>query len=180
MRTYRNKSQLLILFLTVGFLVGIIYENVVSGKQVIATELFLKSNLERYLKTDIVAEKYFWYVLKERILLFAIICVLGCMKWKKFFVALCLGVVGFLAGILTVSAVLQLGIKGILFCLVGIFPQGILYSISFTILFAYWYQFPERRWNRTKLLFVIVSFILGIVLETYVNPLLLKWVIQIL
>ena len=64
MRTYRNRGQLLLLFIAVGFLVGIIYQNVVSGNQMISTDLFLQSNLERFLHTDVVVEKYLWYVLK--------------------------------------------------------------------------------------------------------------------
>ena len=61
MRT-RNKSQLLLIFLAVGFLVGILYRNIISGREIITTELFLKSNLQRYLHTNIIAEKYLFYV----------------------------------------------------------------------------------------------------------------------
>lgn len=180
MRRYRNKNQLLIIVLAVGFLVGIIYENIVSGKQVIMTELFTKSNLQRYLQTNVMVEKYFWYVAKERILLFAAVLLLGFTKWKKAFTIICLILVGFFLGTFTVSSVLQLGIKGILLCFAGMFPQIICYGVAYSILFLYWYRFPERQWNQAKTFCIIIMQVLGIILEVYVNPILVKLVIRIL
>ena len=179
MRRYRNKNQLLILFLVVGFFVGIIYENVVSGKQVDTVELFLKSNLQLYLQTEIITQKYLWYVVKERLLLLGVVCLLGCSKWKKIFVILFLSGVGFISGMLVVSAVLQLGMKGILIFFAGVFPQMIFYGIAYSVLLLYWYQGEGRRWNHIKTVFVFVSFILGIVVEVYLNPIILKWMIRI-
>lgn len=180
MRINRSKGQLLLIFITVGFLIGIIYQNVVSGHQIITTDLFLQSNLERYLHTDVVAEKYLWYVLKERVLLLGVVLILGFLKWKKFVVAVCLGWVGFVMGVLTVSSVLQLGIKGILFCIAGLLPQGIFYGIFCSVLFVYWYWFPIRQWNKVKTIFLVLMFSVGVLVEAYVNPLLVKWVIQII
>ena len=180
MRAYRNRNRLLILCLGVGFLIGIIYENIVAGKQVVISELFLKSNLQRYLQTDVITKKYLWYVLKERLLLLGAISLLGCMKWKKAFVICLISTMGFIGGVLTVSAVIQLGIKGILFCVIGILPQGLFYGIAYSILINYWFRFPESRWNRTKMVFLFVMFLVGIIVETYVNPILVKWIIRML
>lgn len=180
MRMNKNKSQLLITFLAVGFFVGIIYENVIGNSSVITAELFLKNNLERYLQTNIILEKYLWYVVKTRVLLLAAICIFSCHKWKKLYVILCLGLIGFLGGIVAVSAVMQLGGKGILLCLAGMLPQGIFYGMVYSMLFIYWFRYPERTWNRTKMLFVIIMFLIGIVTEVYVNPIIVKGVIKIL
>ncbi len=179
MRT-RNKSQLLLIFLAVGFFVGILYRNIISGKEMVVTELFLKSNLQRYLHTNIIAEKYFFYVIKERVLLLGMILLLGCIKWKKVVVGFFISLSGFVMGVLTVSAILQLGMKGILFCLIALLPQGIFYGAAVAILLVYWYWYPKRPWNRVKTIFVIFAFVLGILMEVYVNPILLKWVIGFL
>ena len=64
---YKNQNQLLIVLLVVGFFIGVIYENIVSKSQGATTDLFLKSNLQRYLQIDVIAEKYFWYVIKDRV-----------------------------------------------------------------------------------------------------------------
>ena len=89
MRIKKSKGQLLILFLAVGFLIGIIYENLVARGSALLSEIFLRSNLERYLQTNIISEKYLWYVIKARTLLLAIVCVLGSFRWKKLFVVVC-------------------------------------------------------------------------------------------
>ena len=180
MRLNKNKGQLLILFLAVGFFVGIIYENIVSRNSVVLSELFLRSNLELYLQTNIISEKYLWYVAKARLILLATICIFSFFRWKKVFVILCLSMCGFFAGMMSVAAVMQLGIKGILLCIAGILPQGFFYVMAYSMLFLYWFRYPESRWNRAKLLFVIIMFLTGIVLETYINPILIKLIIKIL
>lgn len=180
MRLKKSKGQLLILFLAVGFLVGIIYENIVARESVVLSKLFLRSNLERYLQTNIVSEKYLWYVAKARLIILATICTFSCFRWKKLLVIFCLTICGFFVGVMSVAAVMQLGIKGVLICMAGILPQGIFYAMAYSMLFVYWFRYPEGLWNRTKLLFVIIMFLAGIVLESYVNPMLIKLIIKIL
>ncbi len=180
MRLHKNKGQLLIIFLAVGFLFGILYENLVARESALLSEIFLRSNLERYLQSNIISEKYLWYVVKARTLLLATVCVLGCFRWKKLFVVVCLTICGFFAGLMSVAAVMQLGFTGILLCIAGTLPQGIFYVMLYSILFSYWFRYPGSRWNWAKLLFVIVMFLAGIILETYVNPVLVKLIIKML
>ena len=108
------------------------------------------------------------------------VCIFSCFRWKKLFVILCLALCGFFAGMMSVTAVMQLGIKGILLCIAGILPQGIFYAMGYGMLLAYWFRYPNSRWNRAKLLFVIIMFSAGIVLETYANPVLVKLIIKML
>ncbi len=81
---------------------------------------------------------------------------------------------------MSVTAVMQLGIKGILLCIAGILPQGIFYAMGYGMLLTYWFRYPNSRWNRAKLLFVIIMFLAGIILETYANPVLVKLIIKML
>ena len=180
MRMKKSRGQLLILFLAVGFFCGIIYENLVTRESALLSEVFLRTNLERYLQINIISEKYLWYVIKARTLILAIVCVLGCFRWKKLFIAICLTICGFFAGMMSVTAVMQLGIKGILLCIAGILPQGIFYVMGYGVLLAYWFRYPDSRWNRAKMLFVIIMFLAGIILETYANPVLVKLIIKML
>lgn len=180
MHLNKNKGQLLIIFLAVGFFVGIIYENIISRGHVAFSEIFLRSNLERYLQTNLIIEKYLWYVIKARIIILAITCILGCFRGKKLYVFLWLFVCGFFAGIVSVAAVIQLGIKGILLCFVGILPQGIFYVMAYSMIFLYLFRYPKSQWNKAKFVFVVIMFLVGIILETYVNPILVKLVIKIL
>lgn len=179
-RFYKYKNQLLIVYLAVGFFVGILYENLISRSRGMSIDIFQTYFLEQYGQTEIVAEKYLGYVLKARAVPLIGLCFLGCMKWKKVLVAVCLGWTGFLTGVLTVSAVMQLGIKGVLFCLVGMFPHMICYGLVYGILFSYLYRYPKAKWNGIKTVFVVLVIFVGILLETYLNPLLMKLVIRIL
>lgn len=144
------------------------------------SELFQKTTLRQVGQIEIINEKYFWYVAKERIFELLILCILSHMKWKKLFVGIVLGISGFLYGVLMVLAVLQMGIKGILFCSVGLLPQILFYGMAYGVLLCYWYYFPERKWNRMKTIFVMVMFGVGIITEVYINPLLVKGMIKII
>lgn len=177
---YKNQNQLLIILLVVGFFIGVIYENIVSKSQGVSAELFLKSNLQRYLQIDVIAEKYFLYVIKDRVSSLLLIFVFSCVKWKKLFVSLCLTLIGFFTGTFCVASVLHLGIKGILLCISGLFPQMLFYGFMYGMLFTYWFHYPARQWNRTKTLFVFLMFVVGLILEIYVNPLIVKYIIRIL
>ena len=148
-RLYKYKNQLLPAFLAVGFLAGILYENVISRSRGMSIEL--------------------WGL-----------CILGTFRWRKIVVATGLLWTGFLTGILTVSAVMQLGIKGILFCIVALFPHMVFYGLAYGIVLLYLYHYPRKQWNVSKTVFVILMLFLGVVLETYVNPFLMKWVLKMI
>ena len=178
MKRYKGKNQLLFLYLGVGFLIGILYQNIVATRSVVINEMFLKSNLQRLLQTEVKLHSYLTYVLKERILLFVIVCLAGSIRWKKVVVAVFLLLVGIAFGIVSASAVLQLGLSGIVLCIVGIFPQCLFYIVQYALVGTYWYHFPNRQWNTFKSVFVAVMCLAGGVVETYVNPVLVRWVVQ--
>ena len=166
--------------LAIGFFIGIVYENILAEQKLIMADLFLKSNLELYLQTQVVTKKYVIYVLRERLILFAGLAILGCIKWKKIVSMLLLVIGGFFVGVATVASVLQLGIKGILLCIVGILPQGVFYGMLAYLMLNYWFKYPNLSWNRAKSVFVIVMFLMGVLTEAYVNPALLKWMLKII
>ena len=175
----KNKNQLFIIALTVGFFMGILYENLFAGNQGTAPELFQKSTLQQYLQLEVVSHTYLWYVLKERMLFVGALYVIGFLKWKKAVTLGFLGLCGFLFGMLSVSSVLNLGIGGLFLCILGLLPHGVFYGMGLVVLLYHWYRYPNRKWNRMKLLFCFVVFILGILSEVYVNPWIMKWIIPI-
>lgn len=180
MKLYRNKNRLLILILAVGFVIGILYENIVSGSGGMSIELFQSYFLRQYVKTDIVAEAYLWYVTKLRVIPLLILCFCKEFRWRKIAVGVGAVWTGFLAGILTVSAVMQLGMKGIFLCIVLMLPHMFFYGLAYGMICVYLYRYPERQWNGAKTIFVILMMFLGLFLETYLNPILVRWVIKII
>lgn len=180
MKLYRHKNQLLIVFLVVGFFLGILYENIIAKSQGVSVNLFQSYFLEQYAQTEIIAEDYLWYVARLRLIPFLGICILGCLKWKKVMVGTILVWTGFLTGVLTVSAVMQLGIKGVLVCLAGFLPHMIFYGLAYSVLLIFLYRYPQRQWNIQKTIFVIILIFLGIMTETYLNPFLMRSIVRIL
>ena len=151
-----------------------------AGREVLTTELFLKSNLERYLQTKVVTKELLRFVFQERLWILAWICVLSTLRWKKIFVIGMISVLGCVLGMVTVAAVLQLGMMGILLCIAGLLPQWFFYGMICYMLCVHWYNYPERSWNHIKSVFVITMFIIGILMEVYVNPVCVKWVLKMI
>ena len=76
------------------------------------------------------------------------------------------------------SAVLQTGIRGIFLCLAALFPHFLFYGAAWVILLWYFFQYPKVEWNRMKTLGFFLLTAVGVLLECYVNPVLLKWMIK--
>ena len=181
MRSYqRNRKQFFFVLLTVGFLVGILYENIFARQYALSIGMFSDYFLQQYMQTEIVVEDYVWYIARLRILPFVIVCFLGCMKWKKVLVGICVSWTGFSLGMLAVSAVMQLGMKGMILCIVGLLPHMVFYAFAYMVLFWYLYGYPNVLWNVKKTVAIGLAFVMGVVLEGYVNPLFMKLVIKAL
>ncbi len=176
---YKNRNQLLIIILAVGFFVGILYENIVSKSQGMSIELFQTYFLKQFAQMEIVTEEYLWYVVKTRAVPFFVLLLLGCLRWKKTIVSICISWTGFLFGVIIVSAVIQLGIKGILFCLAVGFPHMIFYALAYGMYLLYLYRYPSWHWNGAKTIFVALMMFLGLVLETYLSPIIIKSIVRI-
>lgn len=154
------------------------YANIISGQYTEASGIFNEYFLAQYVRAEIIAEDYIWYVVRARAVPFLAVCFLGCTKWKKVTVGGAISWTGFASGMLAVMAVLRLGMKGLVLCLAGVFPQICVYALAYLVVLFYLYRYPEGRWNTGKTVFVVLAFLTGILLETYVNPVLMKIVIK--
>ena len=161
MRFYKKRNHLLMLCLVFGFFVGIIYENVIATKEVVMSELFMKSNMQLFLKNHVTTKKYALYVLKERTILVMWLWIFSCLKWRKTFAVILVGISGFLSGQVIVLSVLQLGMGGILLCIMGVLPQLFFYGVAGYILISYLYSHPQQQWNHTKSVFAVYTHIVN-------------------
>jgi hypothetical protein len=110
---------------------------------------------------------------------FLVLLLLGTLRWKKTVVCVWVSFVGFLFGMLLVSSVIQLGIKGILFCFAICLPHMIFYVLAYGMYLFHLYRYPGGTWNGTKMIFIVLMMVLGIVLETYLGPIVLKNMVKI-
>lgn len=179
MKIHQNRKQILVFYM-LGFFAGILYANLISRQYLTATGIFNEYFLKQYAQTDVAAEEYIWYIIGVRGIPFAAFVLLGFTRVRKAVSAGLLLWTGFSCGLVTVASVMKMGIRGIALCLAGITPQFFFYIPAYIVLIWYFYTYPQSRWNNSKTMFVILAFLIGIVLEGYANPILMKAFIKIL
>ena len=176
MRMFRSRKQLLAFFMP-GFLLGIIYVNFIAKRYLAEPGIFSSGTLEQFLMVHISAGDYLWYLLRVRVVPFGVLAALAFTKMSKLSVALFLLWTGLSGGILISSAILSMGIRGSIFCLIGLMPQFLMYVPACFVLIWYSWSYPQNRWNRQKMVFVLLMLSMGMILEIYVNPIIVRWFI---
>ena len=170
----RGDGKVFVLFCMLGFLIGILYTNIAAKDYVAGVGIFSDYFLDQYVQTEIVTQEYLWYLLKVRITPAVALLVLGCLRIRKGAVLGFLLWTGFLSGMFFTLAVMKMGGMGILFALTAAAPQFIFYITGFFILLWNLYNYPRTKWDASKTLVVLLLISVGILLECYVNPVLVK------
>lgn len=173
MKILHTRKQLLAFFMP-GFLFGILYVNLIMKKYTAEPGIFSDYFLKQYQSVEIVAQEYLWYLIRIRFIPFFVLLGLGFTKLRKVSAIAFVVWTGFSGGMLLSMAVLGMGIKGSILCIVGILPQFLLYVPAYMVVIWYSYTYPKNQWNTQKTIFVGLTMIVGMVLETYVNPMLVQ------
>src|SRR5699024_8954177 len=136
MKIFHSRKQFLVFFMP-GFLLGIVYVNFIARKYMAEPGIFSDFFLDQVQSVSIDAKEYIWYLLRLRAVPFLALAGLSLTKAGKVSAVLFLVWTGISAGILISAAVLNLGIKGSILCLVGLFPQFLLYIPAYVVLLWY-------------------------------------------
>ena len=179
MEFYRKKYQLPMLYL-IGFGTGILYANFIAKNYVTMTGIVHDYFLKQYTQVKIINEDYLWYLLRWRVMPLALAVCVGNLGFRRLTAAGILLWTGFAAGILSVAAVLRMGLCGMLLCIAGIFPQYIFYVPAYLLLIRYYYRYPQSEWNGTKTGFTVMMIVAGILSEVYLNPGIVRWFVKVL
>ncbi len=189
----RGRIPLMYLFIA-GIFLGIILINL-GKKALLENTGLLNEEALYYMKYMTVdGNALFWYVLGIRLKPLMILAVLSTTYLGL--VAVCATVVGYgaAAGMFLAAAMIQYGAKGILLVITAIFPQYLIYGPAFFFLMVWCEQIcrfiyfekgaglGSRQLVLVKLLQLfgtIAVVITGCVLESYVNPLVLKNLLKI-
>lgn len=176
------------------FLGGVIIANIMgiaSGKELGAMNEYF---INRYMYADINGRELFLYLFYQRIPKFFLLLFLSIGIYGTLIVDGYICCMGFSVGFLSVIAIMNYGIKGILFMLGFFLPQWLFY----VPVIAIWY-FELRCYKRTEkdyrslkrnsnypvkyavsLIIAGVLFLLGLFMESYVNPFFLQKIIRFL
>ena len=179
MRVEKERQGIIFIFM-LGFLVGIIYANMIAGSYVTTTSVFHENYLNQYLQVDYITVDYIFYLMKYRSLPLIILCLMATTRYRKIAAVIIMLWTGFSAGVLAVTAVLCMGAAGMLVCLAALFPHFIFYGVSYLIVIWYCLGDTGTKWNKVKSMVVFLMLIAGIMAEGYLNPWIMKMVISIL
>lgn len=163
-----------------GFFVGILYANFIGVNYITSTGIFHEYFLNQYINQDILTEKYFLYLLKQRLSPVLFLGLAGMTKLRKIAAAGCLLWTGFAGGVLAVAAVIRMGLIGMVFYFAAIIPHSLFYVFAYAIIICYLAEVPANKWNIWKTVFVGLSLIAGILTEAYINPHIVRWIIRIM
>lgn len=185
-----KKSTLLFVFVFLG---GVICANilgVVSGKELGAMNEYF---INQYMYADISGQELFPFLFYERVPKFFLLLFLSVGIYGTWIVDGYISYLSFSVGFLSVIAIMNYGMKGILLILGFFFPQWLFY----VPLLALWYyelryykgigtEVPYGEQKNRKHFKLAVSFLLagillflGVFLESYVNPYFLQKIIRI-
>lgn len=184
-----HKKLFLILFMA-GFAAGILFANAFAKSYSSGVGLLGEYFLLNFKYSDINYKELFGYVFVKRMKAFSLLWLLGMTAIGV--IAMCAAIlwIGFSAGILLTAAVIKYGFTGIIISLAGNFPQVIVY-LSVVMLFAdrIICLIYDKRINSSKntalkylIYFIIGAFFVvgGVILETFVNPFILKLALQLI
>ena len=169
----RNVKKIMCNIFLIGFFGGILYFNIFAKHYLLSEGIFDEYYMEQYSSTEFKTSSYIWYIIKIRVIP-VIFCIIIASRWYgKFMGYIFLMWTGFASGTILTLAVFRFGIKGILLCIVGVLPHFICYITVYMVLFTYLLCYPDVRWNSTKTVSVVLFLLLGIITETYINPVLM-------
>lgn len=176
----RGKEKYPFLIYMLGFFTGILYLNRASAVYLIDAGIWGEWFRSQYLTYDLKVIDYVWYVAEIRLLPVGILALLGGTKLRRVGAYAFLCWMGFASGAVITSAVLALAVKGLILCVVSVFPHFLCYIPAYFILLRYLLRFPESIWNFTKTISFLLFLGMGIAMECLVNPVLLKMFLKTL
>lgn len=173
MKRQEIKKLILVIFMC-GFLAGILYVNMIARSYIVSMGILSDYFLEQFAENNLNTWEYMWYLLKLRVIPVILLLMLWTLRVKRIAAACLLLWTGFSSGLFLTAAVLKLGLKGILLCMIGILPHFICYIVVYGIILIYIFTYPDTRWNQTKSVCMVLFLLLGIISEYYVNPVLIN------
>lgn len=173
-----------------AFLGGILLANL-SGKTLLTNYGILNTYyLNQYTCHGIDCDRLFCLVLPERIKAALFVVVLGRFINGKYLFYVVESILGVIFGFLMVTAIANLGISGIVVILGGLFPQWIFYQADIYLYGKFragvetwvWYKTARKKEVLQYLVFImmfIMILLLGVIAESYINPVFFDKILKI-
>lgn len=181
------------------FCLGIILVNVIAGEYLSEMGIFGDYFLNQFQSMEVNTQNLFSYVFEKRMLFLVVLFVLGFTSIGCICSYICIGWFGLSCGLLLSLAAREQGIMGIIICFIGVMPQFLIYvPFGYLFLRKLYNTSSQMHFQNTSGMFdkgykrqVILSYFLvflltaalyfaGVLLESYVNPIILKKVLTLI
>lgn len=166
--------------LIVGFMIGILYVNLFAVDSVRISGVFDESYLRNFIEQNLVMNEYIIQVVWCRLWPILFIVLLCQTRFSRITVMLMLLWFSFLFGCYMSMGIVVLGGKGIMLCVLSIFPHIFFYGVAYYLLFLSAFYGTINEWNLPKSITLLLCMVCGIVIECNLNPIILKWFIGLL
>ena len=174
----KNQSRVVILIYMIGFLLGIVYMNMSAGEYISSMGIFNRNFAEQFQKADIKVVQYLGYLVRLRVLPAIILALIGTTRFRRIGSTIFLVWTGILCGVYFTCAVMNHGVSGVLFCVVGLLPHMACYLFAYGILLMTIFFYPKKQWNYEKTIAFCLAICMGIALEYKANPVLVKMILK--
>ncbi len=181
----KYRLRLILCLIVTSFVAGILIGNALKDTLVKSGGILNPELLYELKYAAIDKKAFFFYVLRERLLIFLILIVLSTTWLGMVATYTCCVWMGISFGMLCAVSVLQYGLKGIFLIMAGVFPQGLIY-LPVSILFLEWSrelcrtlyyteEYPgdrnrEIRKKAVQYLAGLAALTAGCLLEGYISP----------
>ena len=177
----------------IGFIIGIFFANMTGKNHLSQSGILSDYYLSRYKYMEINPGELFLFIIQKRI---KWIIILGGMGVTTLGIPLVWGYslwIGFSAGLVMSISVIRFGFLGVIFCIIGVIPHGILYIGGAIILADYVYRMSKaQKWSKFKgslgkdgskvnwgrymmiLLMIVIVFVIAALMESYISPIIIK------
>ncbi len=186
-------------YLFIGsFLAGVFIMNMGNEALLPENGLFSASSVNRLKYIEIDNNRFFQYVLKHRMGEGAVLILLSSTGIGVLSIYACIIFEGMLTGMTITAAIMRFGVKGLLLLLGGMFPHQLLLIPAAIMLLGWCYENCSREHNQGEyisayygsrkqrflrqgigLLWIMTVILIGCILESYVNPILISDLVKI-
>ena len=170
----RRSKKVLLLWMMLGFFVGILYANLIPEGYMESFTVFGNFFQSSYNRQNIVIEDLFVYLLILRGLPAIVLLIPGHRRLRTFLAVLVLVWTGFSAGTYITAGVILMQMQGLVLAVVSVFPQVIFYVPAYFLILWNLYAYSENQWNYVKTIAVIILVLTGILGECYINTIFLQ------
>ena len=198
-KTEKGNVYIFWFYLFLGsFLLGVLIMNMGDERLLTEEGIFSQTSVSRLKYIEVDSGRFFGYVLKHRIGEGALLLLLSTTGLGIISIYTCIVWQGILTGMTITTAIIRYGIRGLLLLVGGMFPHQLLLIPAQIMLLGWcyencgrgrfagkysssYYKGMRQQYLRQAigLLWIIMVIIIGCILESYVNPILISDLVKI-